>query len=45
MACMSNKVGFNTDRILDSVDGFVNVSIEGWGVVEMVGMLDLQNFE
>ena len=42
---MSDKVVFNTDGILDSVDGFVNISIEGWGVVEMVGVLDLWNFE
>ena len=45
MACMSDKVVFNTDGILDSVDGFVNVSIEGWGVVKMVSVLDLWNFE
>ena len=42
---MSDKVVFNTDRILDSVDSFVNVLIEGWGVVEMVSVLDLRNFE
>ena len=45
MVCMSDKIVFNTNGIMDSVDGFVNVSIEGWGVVEMVSMLDLQNFE
>ena len=42
---MSDKVVFNIYRILDLVDSFVNVSIEGWGVVKMVGVLDLWNFE